>query len=237
MKKYFVLMLSFVLITSLVLQGCSVANQPYLKKNASEAAPLKVTRVVTPNYRVYSIGGMTATIVVSGILLGVIGAGLGYVIHNAVSVQSSNPKIPDYGKLITDQFVKRAPKEIPNWPSMTIEDKPVEIAYENYNKSSTYIADKDCYVLEIKVDDIKIETNSGLSIQTTIKMMDKDNNVVWEKGYVYDPNNFSRGKNYESLKADNYKLLKEEYKFASEMTVTDFITHFKNSLPSTKKQG
>ena len=93
-----------------------------MKKNASEAAPLKVTRIVTPNYRVYSIGGMTATIVVSGILLGVIGAGLGYVIHNAVSVQSSNPEIPDYGKLITDQFVKRAPKEIPNWPSMTIED-------------------------------------------------------------------------------------------------------------------
>ena len=68
-------------------------------------------------------------------------------------------------------------------------------------------------------------------------MMDKENNVVWEKGYVYDPNNYSRGKNYESLKADNYKLLKEEYKFASEMTVTDFIIHFKNSLPSTKKQG
>jgi len=32
MKKYFVLMLSFVFITSLVLQGCTVANQPYVKK-------------------------------------------------------------------------------------------------------------------------------------------------------------------------------------------------------------
>jgi len=196
-----------------------------------------VTRLVTPNHRVYSNVGMTLTIVASGVLLGVVGAGLGYAIHNAASVQPSNPELPDYGKLVTDQFVKRAPKEIPHWPSMTIEDTPVDTVYENYSKSSVSADAKDCYVLEIKVDEIKIETTTGLSIQTTIKMTDKDNNVVWEKGYVYDPNNFSRGKNYESLKADNFKLLKEEYKFASEVTVTDFITHFKNSLSSTNQQG
>jgi hypothetical protein len=237
MKKYFVLMLSFVFISSLVLQGCYVANQPYLKNDASEAAPLKVYRIVTPNHRVYSIGGLTATIVVSGVLLGGIGAGLGYVIHNAATIKSSNPEIPDFGKLVTDKFVARAPKEIPNWPAMTIEDKPLDDYYTDRGGNNNYVTDKNFCVLEIKVDEIKIEKNSGLSIQTTVKMKDKDNNVIWEKGYVYDPNKFSRGKNYESLKADNYKLLKEEYNYASEMTVTDFIIHFKNSLPSTKKQG
>lgn len=51
------------------LQGCGVANQPYVKNDASEAAPLKMIRYETPNVRVYTTGGMVGVIVTSAVLL------------------------------------------------------------------------------------------------------------------------------------------------------------------------
>ena len=44
MKQSFAIMLSFSLLVSIFLQGCGVANQPYVKNDASEAAPLKMIR-------------------------------------------------------------------------------------------------------------------------------------------------------------------------------------------------
>ncbi|MEE9912898.1 MAG: hypothetical protein K4571_14385 [Deltaproteobacteria bacterium] len=32
------------------------------------------------------------------------------------------------------------------------------------------------------------------------------------------------------MKADNFKRLKEEFVYTADITVTDFITHFNNSL-------
>ncbi len=53
MKQSFAIMLSFSLLVSIFLQGCGVANQPYVKNDASEAAPLKMIRYETPNVRIY----------------------------------------------------------------------------------------------------------------------------------------------------------------------------------------
>jgi len=220
MKRSCSLVLSFAVVACLLLQGCALPNQPYLKKDAAEATPLEIRRIETPNHRVYSPLGMASTMIISGILFGAIGAGIGYSVHYITTIQFSNPDVPDYGKMVTDKFIDRSAKEIPNWPSASIADQPVS--------SDAPVAEKG-YTLTIKIKDIRIVTDSGLGIQSEIKMVDKDNNVIWEKGYFYDPNNFSRHCNYECLKADNYKRLKDEFTYASDVTVNDFIAHFKGS--------
>lgn len=221
MKRMLSLLPSLVIAICVVLQGCSLPNQPYVKKDASEAKPLEIRRIETPNHRVFSPLGMASTMIVGGVLFGVLGAGVGYGIHYLTSIQSSNPEIPDFGKMVTDKFIERSAKEIPNWPIMNVVDTPVE---------ANALPAQSGYTIVVKVADIRMVTNSGLGIVTVIKMFDQNNNAVWEKGYLYDPHNFSRGVDYETLKADNFKRLKEELVYAADITVTDFITHFNNSL-------
>jgi hypothetical protein len=73
-----------------------------------------------------------------------------------------------------------------------------------------------------------------LAIETIITLKDMQENIIWEKGFLYDSALFGRPTNEKALKADQCKLLKEEYAFAAEKTVTDFINHFKNSQQNSK---
>jgi hypothetical protein len=221
MKKFFSFILSLFLLVSFILQGCTaMPNQPYIKKETSEATPLKMIRYETPKLKVYTTGGLVGSIVVGAVLLGVIGAGLTYVIYDAVSTEPANPDINDFGKLVMDGFVERSKKEIPDWPDMVIQEK---VAAEDIP------IDKTSYILTLKVGNVKINAESGLSVDTIITMKDKEGNIVWEKGYWYDPAFFNRLSTFDALKADKFKKLNEEFAFVADKTVTDFITHFKNS--------
>jgi hypothetical protein len=211
------------------MQGCGAPNKPYIKKDTPEPQPLKVARYETPPFRTYTTGGMIASIVVSGVLLGVIGAGLGYGIHHAVSIEADDPTRPDFGKLIADTFIERAKNEIPGWPHMMVEEKTIKEPLQ----------DKTCNVLEIQVDDTRVEMSSNTLITyTIITMKDKESNVLWQKGYAYDSSWFQRFYTVDALKADNYKQLKAEYAFAANKTVDDFIAHFKHaSFAGTVPEG
>lgn len=221
MKKSISVTVTFVFLFIFLLQGCGLPNQPYLKKDTAEIPALKVVRYETPPFRTYKSGNMIAAIVVSGVLLGAIGAGLGYAIHRSASEEAEDSGRPDFGKLVTDAFIDRAKIEIPGWPSMIIEEKPVKES----------LVDKSNHLLEIQVEDIKLEMDSSvLMINTIITMKDKDDKIIWQKGYAYDSVYFQRMNTIEALIADNFKLLKEEYVFAVSKTVDDFIMHFKNSL-------
>jgi hypothetical protein len=232
MKKSFAVMLSFLLLVSIFLQGCGVANQPYLKKDASDATPLKMIRYETPNLRVYSTGGMVGVIVPSAVLFGIIGGGLGYAVHYISTIGPDNPERLDFGKLVMDQFVERSKKEIPNWPAMIVQEKAVEKTGENAIAKDTNLpVDTSYYLIELVVDDIRIEKGSGLATKTTITMKDTEGKTVWEKGYVYDCTIFKRVNNFNNLKAHKYEKLNDEFIFAAEQTVNDFITHFNDSLP------
>lgn len=223
MKRVSTFILSLLLLISFIVQGCTtLPNQPYLLKQTSEATPLKMARYETPRLRVYTTGGLVASIVTGAVVVGVLGAGIGYLIHDAVSIQSANPDVLDYGKLITDKFVERSKKEIPHWPAMTMQET---FAIENAS------IDNKSYTLTLKVGNVKINANSGLSVDATITMQDKEGKIVWEKGYWYDPALSNRLTTFDALKADKYKKLNEELAFAADATVTDFINHFNNSKP------
>ncbi len=187
---------------------------------------MKVVLYETPNLRVYSTGGLIASIVVGAVIIGVIGAGLGYAVHHAVSTQAKDPELPDFGKIVTDRFVERSKNEIVGWPPMNVADAATTEA----------AIDKSSNIIEIKVDDIRVEKGSALITQTILTMKNREGATVWQKGYAYDSTFFNRPTTLEKLKADNYKLFKEEFTFAAEQTVTDFINHFNNAQVALKKQ-
>ncbi len=224
MKKYFAAVLSLLFLISFILQGCTtLPNQPYVKKDAFEATPLKLSRYETPKLKVYTTEGLVGSIVAGAILLGVVGAGLTYLIYDAVSTEPANPDINDFGKLVMDGFVERSKKEIPNWPKMVVQE---EFAFAEAPIDTT------SYTISIRVGDVKINAESGLSVNTTVTMKDKEGNIAWEKGYWYDPVMFNRLSTFDDLKADKFKKLNEEFAFAADKTVTDFIKHFNKSLPA-----
>jgi hypothetical protein len=213
MKKLFTAVLSFLLLVFFILQGCApLPDKPYIRKDTSEVAPLKMEFSKTPNLRSYSTGGLVAAIVIPAVLIGILGAAIGYGLHYASTKESDNPDIPDFGKMVYEGFAERAKKEIPNWPE--------KVAQGPDNKKSN--------TLTITVKDIRLEVSSGLAIETIISMKDLGGEILWEKGFLYDSSLFGRSTTEKKLKADHYKLLKEEYGFAAEKTVTDFISHFNN---------
>ncbi len=225
MKKYVSITVICLFFVSMI-QGCGLPNQPYVKKDSvAELQPLKVVRYETSDFRTYRTGNMITSIVVSGVILGAIGAGIGYAVHHSISKESDDPTRPDFGRLVMDKFIERSKNEIPNWPNMTVEEKTIKEP----------LTDNLYAVLEFQVDDIRVELNSSvLMIDTIITMKNKEKNIIWQKGYSYDSIYFNRINTMDALKADNYKLLKNEYAFAADKTVTDFIMHFKNSLSPQK---
>lgn len=221
MKKCFAVTLSFLLLFSLILQGCTtMPNQPFLKKESAVPGPVKINRYVTPDIKVYTNRGLVGSIIVGAVILGVIGAGVTYLIYDTLSIEPSNPDINDFGKLVMDGFMDRSKKEIPNWPTMVIQDKSDEEPLSDQNIS---------YILTIDFGDVKINAESGISVYSIITMKDKEGNIAWQRGYWYDPVDFNRLSTFDDLKANKYKKLNEELAFAADKTVTDFIAHFKNS--------
>jgi hypothetical protein len=219
MKKFTTKVTAFIFLFIIVIQGCALPNQPYVKKEASEATPLKVVRYSAPDVRRYAIGEGIAIFVAGSVILSpFVGLPLACIYHD-INKLPDDKEIPDYGKLVMDKFVNRAKNEIPGWPAMIVEEKPIWEASQ----------DESNYILEFKADSLEIKNSKGLRFTTIVTMKDKENNIIWEKGYKYISEQFNHQVNYDQLKIDNYKLLKEEMAFAAEATVTDFIDHFKNS--------
>lgn len=219
MKKSFTKILPCVLLVFTFILGCSLPNEPYLKKDASAITPLKAVSYLSPDIRRYSLGEGLAVAAAGSVFVSPIGGLLVFSIYHDAKKIPDDQGIPDYGKLVMSKFVERAKNEIPDWPVMNVEDKPIwEPLKDNAN-----------YILEFKADTLEINENKGLRFTTIVKLKDKEDNVIWEKGYKYTSEQFNRTTNYEQLKVADYKLLKEEMIFAAEATVTDFIEHFKQS--------
>ncbi|MGD0021534.1 MAG: hypothetical protein ABSC54_04455 [Smithellaceae bacterium] len=225
MKKCCTKVLAFTFLISFILQGCSLPNQPYVKKDVSEATPLKVVRYLTPDIRRYSTGEGVAIFLGSAIILDPLVGLLVISIYHDVKKVPDDQNIPDYGKLVMDKFIDRAKNEIPGWPAVVIEEKPIWEA----------LKDESNYILEFKADSLEIKDSEGLRFVTVVTMKDKGDNVIWEKGYKYLSEQFNHKLDYDQLKKDSYKLLKEEMVFAADATVTAFIEHFKNPQSGSPK--
>lgn len=227
MKRRFSVVLAFVLLVSFTLNACSLQNKPYVRKDASEASPLKVARYESPNMFLYSEGAAMIVGFLGGFLGGIIGAIPVCIIYLESCKMPKDPNMPDFGKLVMEKFIQQAKKEIPNWPIMSVESQPIADA----------LNDKTHFLLEFKVDSTDIEKSCGLQFRTVVTMRDKEGETIWRKGYYYESKNFNRETDYDILEKDNKKKLKEEIAFAADQTVKDFIEHFKNPKPEPQLQA
>jgi len=211
-------MISF-LIFLIFLQGCAT-DKAFVKQDMTSISPLKIVRHETPAIQIASLGQQLTAGIGGAILLGGVGAAIA-IQATAGEVEKQTP-IPDLGKLITEKFVERANKEIPNWPKMIIIEQPVG---EDYVES--------CNLLEIKVNRSAIgwmglaNGGDGFLSDAVVSMKDSAGNLLWEKSFTYISGRFKRSRSIDDFLANDKQLLKEEIKFATEKTVSDFIEHFK----------
>lgn len=207
--------------STIFLQGCSVAvNKPLALKDMQTITPLKVVRHETPEVRIVSTGRTILGVALGAVLLGGVGAGIGIaMMQEKVGLEDNDH---DFGLLVEKRFVDQAVKEIPNWPTMDVQERPLTNDY----------AEKSA-VLEFKVNRIAIGNlgGDGLTSVTIATMKDSNGEVIWEKSFRYSSNDFARGgRSSDDFLADDKKLLKEEMEFAADKTVFDFIAHFKAGI-------
>ena len=129
--------------------------------------------------------------------------------------------LPDFGELVMLKFAERAPKEVPGWPEMQIEKKPVAKDYRY----------KDTAFLEFKIQILGSGSiNPGLNASTNVTMFNKNGKVIWRENFMFSTSSHHKeqsGKDLKYWEDDNYKNLKEEMFFAADYTVSEFIKKLK----------
>jgi hypothetical protein len=207
--------LIFLLFFSLILfQGCaSVPEKRFTGKDMSSLSPVKVI-----TYKTAEIRRVTAGRTLAGALT--LGLGSNAIAESGGRAMREKYALPDLGELIMKKFTEKIQEEVPGWPQMNIEEKPVERGYTSPGP-----------LLVLQTFFIQVADAGychGFCAFTDIAMQDSKNNVVWLKRFSYRSKNFGREpKSFSDYEKENGKLLKEEMNFAAETTVSRFIEHFK----------
>ncbi|MBI5745739.1 MAG: hypothetical protein HZA13_01905 [Nitrospirae bacterium] len=184
-------------------------------------ATLKIARFNSPLLLKETTGSKVAG--VTGVLFGAIGGGIGGGIQYKMEEGNGRElqerfKLPDYGELVMNNFLKRAPIEVSNWPQMIPENSPVK---DDSNISG--------HRLLIKVDMIKVKDGAGFLAETTASLQDAEKNILWQKKFRYESKNHSRVSDLGKLEEENGGLLREEYEFAAEKTTSNLIEDLNGS--------
>ncbi|MBI4709513.1 MAG: hypothetical protein HY759_00090 [Nitrospirae bacterium] len=226
--------------------GCAAApkNVPLTKKNLTTVPYLKVVRFKTPGS--IRVSSLECTLMSAGIGT-VLFPGVGTAVGALASIQRIGrdeiPR-PDFGKLVLEKFIRRALKDIPDWPEMSIEEEPVkeEPVIEHITDEPFMVWPPEIKetvfenaILEFMVHGISIDTvDMELSITTTAILKDPHGKVLWGKSFTYRGGDFKRKYTMREFTADNGEILKEELEYAAEATAADFIEHFKGTVTLEK---
>lgn len=206
------------------LYGCATPDKPLAVREMPKASVIKVVRYDSPQLLKKTAG--SKAIALTGVMFGALGGGLGGAISAGLEASAGNElaqrcNLPDFGKLVTDRFVEKVQEDLPEWPELSVEDKPTK---EEPKSDSGYL-------LVVRVTLVMVESGSGLTTSTTAQMFDPANQVVWQKRFSYKSRDFGRCTALDDLEAENGELLHREFQFAAERTVSSFIHHL-NVPPS-----
>lgn len=228
MKKLISLLMVFTwMISSFLLQACAT-NKPYIKKDFSSLAPLKVVRYETPGIERST---KTETLLMTTAVIALPGGSALLLLNDKYCEargQEMQKKIPDFGLLVMNNFIEKLKNEVPDFPGLTLECEPVGKNYTD--ESSTLISFKVKRVAYGFLDVLRGGGN-GFYSKTIVTMTDPHGDVLWQKKFVYLSKDFDRAKELDELEADDARLLKEEMHFAAEKTAADFIAHLKGDIP------
>ncbi len=225
-KKLFII---FLVVTLLFIQGCATSDKRLALNELQKIDSLNMVRHESPTLLKETIGSQA--IAFTGIMFGAIGGALGGALSIAAEQKAGKAlaekcSLPDFGELVLNRFVEQIPAEIPGWPKMDVEKTPVN---DNFVLKSGYS-------LLIEVGQIRVKTGTGFAVGTTVRMIDAEENVLWQRKMTYTSKQFNRCTILEELEADNGKLLREEFDFAAEKIISDFIAHLKG-LPSEAEKS
>jgi len=210
----------------LFLQGCT-ADKHFVKKDGVLTSNLKVVRYETPGILRST---MAETFLLTAATVALPGGSLLFVLSDEYAKtrgEKMQVKIPDFGYLVMDKFTRRLNNEIPNWPTLTIVDRPLK---EDFAEPCTSIEIRVKRLAYGYLDFIRGGGNGFLS-KTVITMKDPEGDVLWQKTFTYLSKDFNRDRDIDELEADDGRLLREELEFAAEKTASEFIKHLKGEGP------
>ncbi|GAB4410364.1 MAG: hypothetical protein OHK0032_06140 [Thermodesulfovibrionales bacterium] len=216
------LMVFIGMVSLLLLQGCTT-DRHFVKKDGLLLSNLKVVRYETPGILRST---MAETFFLTTAAVALPGGSALLVLSDEYAKargEKMQVKIPDFGYLVMDKFARRLKRERPDWPVLTVVEKPLK---EEFTEPCTLIEIRVKRLAYGYLDFIRGGGNGFLS-KTVITMKDPEGDVLWQKSFTYLSKDFNRDRDVDEFEADDGKLLKEELEFAAEKTVSEFFKHLK----------
>jgi hypothetical protein len=201
--------ISALLATALLaLVGCAT-NKPLEAQRIASVPSIEVVRLATPEIQRHS----PETIMAGGLIFG----GFGMEAAGAAAGKALRERctLEDLGYLVLREFVDQAPKRIPNWPSMSVQEAPVEAGF----------VIKDSYLLRIQPAMVWIYTfgPKGLMVSLAANLSSPAGEEIWRYTASYSQSEAGRSREIEELEAESCKLLKEEMQHAARALADQFV--------------
>lgn len=232
MRKVIVRIIILFGLISLFLEGCAGNKLIYSKDDLKKIEFIKVVRHETPAFKL-STSEIRNAALAPLVFVGVIGTMV--ISETAMRIGGEKIKeqfsIPDFGEIVMKKFAQSVRKEIPQWPMMILENKPV--SYDYTHQAGVLLEfSVDAWDLSYVMFREGADSAGIFSSITKVKMVDNKGEVLWEKNYKYLSGEFGRVRKVEELEAENGRLLKEEVEFAAEKTVSALFQNIKAGLES-----
>jgi hypothetical protein len=129
--------------------------------------------------------------------------------------------IEPYGKLVMDLFSDKISKEIPDWPTMVREDRPLT----GRRESSGWNIEIDPVFVTLDISACR-----ALCIETLLRIKDPENEIRWGIFFRYNSRDyFYYNRTIKDYQADDGRLFREELIYSAQKTSDYFVDAIKNS--------
>ena len=198
----------FLAAVLLAITGCAT-NKPLEAQRIASIPSVEVVRLATPEIQRHS----PETVAAGGLLFG--GFGMEAMGAAAGKAMRERCKLEDLGYLVMREFVEQAPKQIPRWPSMRVQERPVEAGYVL----------KDAYQLQFQPAMVWVYTfgPKGLMVNLAASILSSAGEEIWKYTASYSQKEAGRSREIEELEAESCKLLKEEMQLAARALAGQFV--------------
>ncbi len=222
-KRFIILLLLIILF-----HGCAGSDKRLDVNQLQQIDSVKVVLHKTPSLMKETSASQTA--LMTGIMFGAIGGAIGGAISVVAEAKAGEEvaekcNLPDFGEIVLNKFKENLDKKMTGWPRIELEKNPID---------DTFISNSGCKLI-LNVRNMRLANGIGFSTATTAQLIDYNKNVLWKRTMSYTSKKFNRFKTLKELEADNCKLLHEEFDYAAENTVSDFIAHLKGEIDEVKK--
>ena len=209
----------------LLLSGCATSppfqDIAFTASGSQSLSPLKVVRHEVPIATKVARGQMAMPV-----LFGPLGAlALAAAQQGGGKELMERYRLPDYGELVVEIFVKLAAREVPGWPEMVVEGKPVA---RDFSYPGALLTVSPGSLIFSTTEDLR-----GFNAGVVVRLTDPRGNVLWQTQFMYQSKTSGRARDWEEFEADEAKLLKEEMDFAADTTAAYLVRHLKGERKPT----